>query len=67
MEKIYKYTNCVDYPIRYTPSRSGKREMKQESLDNLSVGYNTLGVSDSTRKKIAQHIKILSLLSVAVS
>ena len=64
MEKIYKYTNCVDYPIRYTPSRKGKREMKKESLANLSVGYNTLGVSDSTRKKIAQHIKILSLLSV---
>lgn len=64
MEKMYKYTNCVDYPIRYTPSRKGKREMKKTSLDNLVVGYKTLGVSESTRKKIAQHIKMLSLLSV---
>ena len=61
---MYKFTNNIDYPIRYSPAKKGKREVKETSLKNLNIGYETKGVSTTTQKKILQHCKVLSLLSV---
>lgn len=64
---MYKYTNNIDFPIRYSPRKSARREQNENSLKNLNVGFETKGVSEATRKKILQHCKMLSLLSKEVT
>lgn len=64
---MYKYTNNVDFPIRYTPTRRERKEQNEISLKNLNQGFETRGVSEVTRRKILQHCKMLSLLSKEVT
>ena len=57
---VYSYTTNFLFPIRYTPCR----RVSERSKSNLSRGFKTVGVSDSTRKKIATAARALSWSAV---
>ena len=46
--------------IDYNPYQVLVNEKRKKSLDNLNIGYETKGVSDVTRKKIAIACRVLS-------
>lgn len=56
----YSYTTNFLFPIRYIPCR----RVSEPSKSNLSRGFRTVGVSDSTRKKIATAARALSWSAV---
>ena len=62
-ERIYKYSNTITYPVRLLGGRRSGSAMKEKSLENLNKGFRTKGISETTKRKILQACRMLSLLA----
>ena len=58
-EICYSYTNSGIFPIRYI----ARKNYSEKSKENLNRGFKTLGVSNSTMKKIKTASRVLSYAS----